>query len=536
MGNKTLIRRAMNKKYAPLNTQQASSVSKGTRRRDFMKSAGASIAGLVLSSTFFKSEFGNAFALAGADDGLEEAARSFIANTYPQAVKVSEDLLGKWSDPSNICGPLAFAIAADMRLQPNHSIHQGPKRYIEGIDYRDMWLASPKGSSIGSDLIPRVLFPGDQFDLFHINQNIGQLDFNSIPGAMQLIPGDILFLEGGSFTHWLTVSRRDIDGNLYASSNLPGINPKEYIISEIQLWNPTQKDGYFRNLARGVGPEKASTGKSGFYLWRRKQPLEAYLPGTAADEFRDILLNTMLKQQKGEWEILIHEFGKGLLYEWQDRRIYHPASTIKLLVGVALLQVLYKQFGQNIASEGLETFLAQHGWEGRTFDQLISAMLVKSEEDATESCVRYISTKSSLADQFKELGLQNTSYLPRKSSQRELFSVWNGLFTGLLLDPAGRNYLLRKLSEYTPNDDIMIGSLRKKKYPDAIQWNKRGEVMGGGLFTMQDTGVLKIGNRYFYIGFAGTSTSQHPASDSELVRFIEDQLCGPFANFIQKTS
>ena len=462
-------------------------------RRNFLK-----MLGTVSMAAFLPKEIYNNNLLLDQsepeDEILLESAKSYIAKTPAEADIVSSYLMtGQGFSASNICGPLSVAIMSDWRLEKDGSMVIGPNPMLSGVSPKDMWLASPGGVSTDPRLFPMV-FPSSEYDFFHIAESTRTLDFNNIPnGVDRLKPGDFLYLDGGSFTHFITISRKDKNGCIYATSNIPA-DAGGFIIDEVMLWDPQKKDGYFRNWANGVGPEKATTGRAGFYLWRRKHT-EEDLFDSDAQELRDSLINFFRTKTKGSWNITFEEVGGEKIFGWRDALPYHPASTIKVPIAMVMLQSIGERYREEITLEGLDVVLKNNGIDSRSFDQLTRAMLISSEEDATESCVKFINQQGLIDKKFKELGMENTTYLPRRSSQRELAICWEELFMGEKLDKGSKQYILNCLQEYTANDDTLLGALYKVANLDERPWNKRGTVFSGGLYTMQDTGVIKMGDK-----------------------------------------
>jgi hypothetical protein len=498
-------------------------------RRSFLKVAGIGLVGLVvphkifnLGDSFFEREI--------FENDLGNAAKSYVSTTPQAAVTVSEVLRGKGAYPSNISGPLSIAIMLDWQLFPNGKISVGENARLTGTSPKDFWLANPEDSFSKPDLFHST-FPIKDFDSKRVTENIGNLDFENIPEVGKLIPGDLLFLTGGSFTHFVTISRKDEAGCIYATSNIATAKPGEFIISEIKLWDPRIKAGYFQNWANGVGSDGAKTGTNGFYIWRSKSSGNKLLNDPISKLFRDWLINRLREQEKGEWNVLIREVGKGELFEWRDAMVYHPASTIKVPIAIAVMQCIYELNAKEINEKGLEAVLQTKDWEGRTFGNLVNSMLVNSEEDATESCVNFINSLRPLDQFFFELEMIDTSYLPRRSTQRDLFKCWENLFLGNLLEKEATSYLIKLLEAYTKNDDTLLGRIRNA-FPGTRQWNKRGSVLSADLSTLQDTGFLKIDNRFFYIGIAGRSIPNHQTTLEEMGAFF-GELCTNFVSYIE---
>ena len=261
-------------------------------------------------------------------------------------------------------------------------------------------------------------------------------------------------------------------------------------------------------------------------------PLESE-SDSSTEKYRDWFVNRLREQEKGKWNIHIQELGGEELFEWRDDIEYHPASTIKVPIAIAVMKNINEQYRNEIKEKGLENILNEKGFGGRNFKQLLSAMLVKSEEEATEHCVDFVNSRKLIDENFREMGLLNTTYLPRRSSQRDLYKAWEELFLGDSLGKESKNFLTKLLGEYTVNDDTLIGTL-KKNFGDIDIWNKRGSVVTSGLYTVQDTGVVRIGKKFFYVGLAGTSDKYNPATDTELSAFI-DEICSMFASYVKET-
>jgi len=303
------------------------------------------------------------------------------------------------------------------------------------------------------------------------------------------------------------------------------------------LWDPVKKNGFFRNLATGVGVENAKTGTSGFYLWRRKENADNLEENPIAQKYRDVFINEMRKQKKGEWNIYINEIGKGEIFEWKDGIPYHAASTIKVPLSLLALEAIKKEYKEEILSKGFESVLKSRGVNGRTFDQLIRAMLVESEESATDSLANFANAHINFKDEFLALGMKNTTYEPRRTTQEDLYECWKNILLNKTIDSDSRKIVFQRLQEYTENDDMFIGGIRKK-HPNARQWNKRGTITSG-MCTVQDTGVVEIptpiGSRYFYIGIAGTSKTGKEISYEEMVIFI-NSLVSKLSDYVSESS
>jgi len=264
--------------FVSSNRSQKHSYEAVLSRRDFLKLA----AGLTMAVGLSRSSLKNVVeAFVGESDlyddtdvDFDQVAKSYIALSNEDATKIANTLLLRNdASPSNICGPLAMSILMQWKLNEDNTISKivskdsDPYR-AEGTIPTAMWLGTPENDPQRY----RIVFPPDQYSEYHVKESIGRVDFDNISGVGALEVGDFLYLDGGSFTHYVAISRKDKQGRVYCVSNLHSEEGRDrFIIDEIVLWDPSKKDGYLRNWANGVGLEKTKAGLTGFYLWRRKR-------------------------------------------------------------------------------------------------------------------------------------------------------------------------------------------------------------------------------------------------------------------------
>lgn|GEM_PF-2462010 len=511
--------------------KQSGEVGLSISRKDFLKLTAPTVVSLIISPRLFKlDKYINIHE--GYMNDLAESAKSFIARSPEDAFKVCNVLREKGGYPSNIDGPLSIAILLDWRLEPNGRISVGQKARLTGITPSDMFQANPDGSYENQKLF-RLTFPPQDFDTFRVMESMEVLDFNDLPEIGELFPGDCLCLKGDTHNKLITISRMDEAGCLFSTTNIQLSKPDGYIIDEVMLWDPSIKSGYFRTWAAEGGNNEARLGNAGFYFWRRKSKKEILANDPISMKYRNIFVNKLREQEKGEWNILIKEIGKGELFEWRDGIAYHPASTIKVPIAVSVMQCIKELYVMDIKKTSLIALLEKKGVDNRTFKQLLFAMLVFSEEEATESCVNFINTVKPIDSSFKDLFMNETTYLPRRSSQRDLSNCWANLFLGKILDADSTSFLLNLLEQYTKNDDTLLGVIRNE-LPESRQWNKRGAVLTSDLFTLQDTGIIKIYNRYYYLGFSGGSVPTRLTTLEEMSLFIRE-LCNIFVLYVRES-
>jgi len=458
---------------------------------------------------------------------VESNTLALVASTYvtddPQkAVEISQIIRGDvMADSSNICGPLATSILLGWGLNEDGIIEQSLEGLesvrLTGVEPNDMWLGTPETTPERFE----AAFPDSEYNSWHITESIGLLDFNNIEGIGELEVGDFLYLDGGSFTHYLAITKKDEQGQIYSVTNYINDNG-EFVIGEVMLWAPETGTGFFRDLAIGIGPERAYTGRSGFYLWRRRDVADNILTDSQWEAYRNWFVDTLRNKSEGDWNIEIYELNNGEMFEWRSGMSYHSASTIKVSLSVVAMQSLEDKY----PDQDLVEIINSKGYEGRTFAQLFEAMLVNSEELATEQLADFVSeTFGSVNLKISDLGLEQTTYYPRRTNQRDMLNLWEDLYTGELLSEVGTDIILSYLEQYTSNDDTLLGSIREFFPEGSVKiYNKRG-VITDGILTVQDTGIVVIdtpqGKRVFYFGIAGESSLENGVPYEQMVDFID---------------
>jgi beta-lactamase class A len=211
-------------------------------------------------------------------------------------------------------------------------------------------------------------------------------------------------------------------------------------------------------------------------------------------------IEAITAQAGGSWHIVIREAGGALLYSQRAGERIHIASVVKLPIALLVFERLA---AQGVAEQELAAYLQARGVGGRTYQQLLEAMLVKSEEDATEILL------ASLGEGFDyrkalaawELGAP-LDLEARRFTAEGLANLYEKLYAGELLSPTARQLLWGYLSAYTPNDDGRIGALRADLPPGWQIYNKRGSLTNP--YVVADSGLIAGpgGRAYIVIVFA----------------------------------
>ena len=213
-----------------------------------------------------------------------------------------------------------------------------------------------------------------------------------------------------------------------------------------------------------------------------------------------------------DWYIILQDVSSGeILFERNPDSPFQPASMIKIPTAMAVLSILEDQ-GRTL--EDLKT----NGINGRNFDSLLEAMVVRSEESATDALEYFARGDNQLRKKLDLWGLSNTKYDPRTSTATDLLRALELLNTGKALDEQSRQYLLSLMGAFTENDQILLGKLTDQ-IPDCKFLNKRGTMLSPTI--VSDMGILSCGDRSWYLVVAGTPSMDSTANFEDIQESIE---------------
>lgn len=397
---------------------------------------------------------------------LIQASYSFLAPTMEEAIQVAREINfipsnnNEWVD--NMCGPLAVFQLMTAGLLP------------DSTDVGEFWLINPR---VDQWLLERT-FPRGEYEWFQTKMALADFDFID-----DIFPGDIIYSFGGSFEHFLVVNRMNEMGRVFAVTNLATggqwRGKSEFTIRETLLFDPLSPGtGQFYDWK--YGRDKLTlglTGTAGFARWRRKRT------GEGAVEVGDGVFSSSLKEllsnSGGEWHAIIRDIsgvGDKKVFAMDEKTMIHPASVIK--IPIAMLFFAWAD-GQ---SEGLKKVLAS-GTEGRSFEQLLRAMIVKSEEPATETLRKFLEKNLSGGSQkyLADWKVGDINLSPRQTSVLAMTDLFEYLYRGKFISEQAKEKILAWMGEYTgTEDDKRLGAIKNKmKLPRGWRvnfFNKRGSI------------------------------------------------------------
>jgi len=254
------------------------------------------------------------------------------------------------------------------------------------------------------------------------------------------------------------------------------------------------------------------TGFGGFQLWRPISLIEDKSPEILTF---DGAMEAIFEEYGGDWHVIFKEVDGEVIYSRRARDRIHPASTIKVPIAMLLFKAFDDQMPRN-----LQEHLAERGTGGRTYEQLLRAMLVVSEEDATEILVEWIEERLMIRDTLEEWGLTETTINPRRTTAEETARILEGLYQGLWIEPQARGLILELMSEYTSSDDGRLGVIRDQLSNGNI-YNKRGSLASEWVI-VADTAIIEYREKAYIVALFGYPNDEGDTTYEDLETAIEE--------------
>ncbi len=419
---------------------------------------------------------------AGQRERLYRASLQYLADTESEAVRVARSLefVQNEGHPATFCGPLSISILRDAGLVDRYT------------DLHNFWLLNPRDEYTIENILNKT-FPREDYLWYRTETPINQFDFNEFP----LYTGDFLYLYAGprgTFEHMITVSRVDEAGRVYAIT--AETSNGSYLISELMLYDPDEPGvGYFYDITNpSYSKTLGMTGFGGFQLWRPEKAIPDPSPQEDAFQKR---MDKVFEDYGGEWSVLVKEIDGNVMYALNANEVIHPASVIKVPQAMLFFEALNMREFDN-----LRLFLVEHGTGGRSYQQLLRALLVDSEEDAAEILLDYTEDFFRTTSRLEEWGYQYTTISPRRTTAAEISRLFEELWLGTRLPGEENQILLEFLAEYTANDDTRLGVIREAMPEDSHYFSKRGSLVEGQVI-VAETAILEVGERAYLVSIFG---------------------------------
>jgi beta-lactamase class A len=426
---------------------------------------------------------------------LAGTALKYVALTEPEAITVARSIgyLVNEGHPASMCGPLSLAT-----LQQSGLIDPAANLHL-------FWQLDPRpGEDLG---LMEATFPPERYEWISLHTPINEIDYNQHP----LYPGDFIYLYAGSsgtFEHVLVVSRVDASGRAFSVTNLH--TAAGYTIQEVMLYDPNQPGvgQFYEWTDRGANYKYGVTGFGGMDIWRRSTPIID--PAQAEAELQQSI-GSIIQSTGGHWNIFFSEIGGEPFYERLAFEQTHPASTIKVPIAMLFFNAL-----ENLGVTDVSGYIQSHAIQQRPMNELLRAMLVYSEEDATNLLTSWTVANINFEKTMAGWGITHTMLTPRRTTPHEMALMYQGLYTGTMVSPASRQIILDLLNEYTPNDDTRLGVLRPLLGNDGMIYNKRGTMTTDWLIVADTAIIVYKSHAYILLVYAQPEVNQSSPSYEQL--------------------
>ena len=223
-----------------------------------------------------------------------------------------------------------------------------------------------------------------------------------------------------------------------------------------------------------------------------------------------------------DWYIGIESMDGERLYARNTEVSFAPASMIKIPIALVVLKIL------EFRGDTLED-IRNYGIS-RNFSDMLEAMVVRSEETATESLEYFARGGNRLRSYLDWWGLKHTTFDPRRSTAEDLLLSLKLINSREALNEEFSAYLLELMSKYTENDDILLGVMMGQ-LPQCVFSNKRGTLLNPTI--VSDMGILKCGEQTWYLVVAGTPAIDSTATFEDIQASIEE-FAEVFGNYVQE--
>jgi hypothetical protein len=382
------------------------------------------------------------------------------------------------------------------------------------LPLNQLWLASPLPET--NETIFKEAFPVERYEWKRDFTPMTEIDYAVDP----MLPGDFIYTFGGNYKHMFTVSRVDEEGRAYTVHNIAqgyadnDPDDTSFVIEETLLYDPALPDiGIIYEWANDDNWKLGLTGTEGYLRIRPIFPIED--PSIEQQKLA-AQLDDVISTAGGKWNILIETLAGETIYARRPDERIHTASTIKVAIGMLTLKFL-EEFSEGPLEEQLQhepiyTIIEND----RSYEQLLRAMLVFSDEYATD--ILYDNIHRSPMNQTALLetwGLTNTFLTQRQSTARDMNILLRSLYAGPSLGESARQYLLNLLGEYSENDDLRLGLMNKLGEEKLLPYNKNGSLIDP-LLIVADSGIIIHDDQVYLLQFYGYDDPIDTASFKEL--------------------
>jgi hypothetical protein len=327
----------------------------------------------------------------------------------------------------------------------------------------------------------------------------------------------------------LVVTRVDKFGRAYSVTN--HATPEGFVIDEVMLYDPGNPGfGKFSEWTNRQNNKLGTTGFGGFELWRLTQPVRERSP---YEESFARELDAVMDKYGGDWYVAVKNLNGGMLYERQAAVPVDVGSMIKLPVAMLFFKALELE---GISPNDYGDYLVVEG-PNLTYEQLLRDLFKKSDLSAAKVLLSETRLAGlNVEDELRLWGLKNANLDLRKLSAQDMVILYEGLYSGRLVDSYAREYILGLMDENTSNKETRLGILRKTN-PSSLQfYNHRGSTLDT-IIAMGESALVSVpvvdGEDTYIVVMSGFYSDYSPTTDQDLMLAIEEMAQG-FWSFVRK--
>ncbi len=240
-------------------------------------------------------------------------------------------------------------------------------------------------------------------------------------------------------------------------------------------------------------------------------------PALSLTDLEDTLIDGV------DWYFQVESSDGTILLSRNYEESFHPASMIKVPTAMVVLKILENE-GKTLAD------IQSYGVSGRNFSDLLEAMIVRSEESATDALEFYARGDNRLRKILNQWGLTDTTYDPRRSTVKDLMASLRLLDSGEALSAEYHSFLLGLMGQYSENDTTLLGTILESS-PNCQFLNKRGTLLNPTIAS--DMGILRCGEQSWYLVVAGTPAAGSTRTFEDIQACIESFALA-FGKYIQR--
>jgi hypothetical protein len=139
-------------------------------------------------------------------------------------------------------------------------------------------------------------------------------------------------------------------------------------------------------------------------------------------------------------------------------------------------------------------------------------------------------------DVLRQWGLKNANLDLRKLSAQDMVTLYEGLYSGKLVNAAAREYILSLMDSSVSTNVTRLGILQKSNPSSLNFYNHRGSTLDT-IVAMGDSALVSVpvvdGEDIYVVVISGFYSDYSPTTDQDLILAIEE-IAQDFWSFVRK--